>query len=62
MADGEFVRIAIFKLEDCSKRMLELSEQVQSRSLHHRLSLLSRELSDLAKELAEGIADGTADE
>lgn len=61
MADGEFVRIAIFKLEDCAKRMLELSEQVQSRALHHRLSLLSRELSDLARALAEGGADATGD-
>jgi hypothetical protein len=62
MADGEFVRAAIFKLEDCATLMLELSDQVQSRSLHHRLSLLSRELSDLARALAEGIADPPADE
>jgi hypothetical protein len=62
MKDGEFVRIAIFRLRDCAKRMLELSEQVESRALHHRLSLLSGELSTLATQLAEESADAADDE
>lgn len=51
MIDGEFLRIAIFRLEDCAKRILELSEQVQSRPLRQRLFSLSRELTKHADAL-----------
>ena len=53
MVDSELVRIAVFRLDDCAKRLLELAEQVQSRPLRRRLSMLSRELEGHAKALAD---------
>lgn len=61
MEDTEFVRIAIFRIEDCSKRLLELAEQVQSRPLRHRLSKLSRELEEHARALSDGEPHPAAD-
>jgi hypothetical protein len=56
MPDTEYLRIAIFRLEDCAKRLLEVSEQVQSRSLRQQLLTLSRELNRHADGLAvEGV-------
>lgn len=53
MADGEFVRIAMFRLRDCARRMQELSEQVDSPALQQRLERLSREIAAFAQELAD---------
>jgi hypothetical protein len=61
MVDSEFMRIAIFRLEDCARRLLELGEQVQSRALRQRLLTLSRELSKHADALADGGVDPAAD-
>jgi hypothetical protein len=60
--DDEFVRIAIFRLEHCSKWLLELSEQVQSRALRRRLLQLSRQLTAHAEALADGCPEPSADE
>lgn len=60
MPDTEYLRIAIFRLEDCSKRLLEVSEQVRSRALRQRLLTLSRELAKHADALAgEGVPPST---
>jgi hypothetical protein len=62
MPDTEYLRIAIFRLEDTAKRLLEVSEQVQSRALRRKLLTLSRELTKDADALAvEGVTP-SADE
>lgn len=60
MVDTELIRIAIFRLDDCANRLLELSEQVESRTLRQRLLMLSRELAKHAEALADGGADPAA--
>jgi len=46
--DPEAVRIAIFRMEQCSNGLRELSGQVESPALRKRLRFLSRELTALA--------------
>jgi hypothetical protein len=60
--DAEAARIAIFRMEQCSNGLRELSGQVQSPALRKRLQILSRKLTAFANELAESALDPALDE
>jgi hypothetical protein len=59
MADDESLRIAIFKLENCARWMLGLSQQTESETLRRCLLLLSRDLEAKVEELIKA-AQGSA--
>ena len=62
LADAESLRIAIFKLENCSKWMLGLSEQTESKTLRQCLFLLSQDLAAKVDELIRAAQDPAAGE
>jgi len=62
MVDDEFVRIAVFQLEQCAKALHKLSERVQSALVRERLLLLSAQLAANGSALAGVARDHSTDE